>query len=135
MMNVFAQSTQQDDFKIVLGDLGQACILQPGETKSDRKGTLFFMAPEVIQGLESDFSADIWSLGVLLYAMICDEPPFSGANYDEIYANQRGKSVQFEHENWQVTSNEVQDLVKAMLQVDKDKRLTIKQVIQHPWLS
>ena len=43
-------------------------------------GTIGFMAPEVVLDLPSDSKADIWSLGVILFALISSRVPFSGSD-------------------------------------------------------
>ncbi len=69
------------------------------------------MAPEVLKGEKSDMSADIWSLGVLLYAMICDEPPYNGIDEDELIASHAQHPVRFDHENWSMTSQSLISLI------------------------
>ena len=54
----------------MLGDLGMATSLEPGEYIIKRAGTVCYMAPEVIKYQPASFSADIWSLGIILYCMI-----------------------------------------------------------------
>ena len=74
--------------------------MEPGETKKDKSGTIHFMAPEVINRQKNEFSADIWSLGVVLYALICGNPPFEGGCAKDIRKNMAEKKVSYEHPKW-----------------------------------
>lgn len=71
------------DGSIKLIDFGISIKLEPGKSLSNRMGTPFYMAPEVIVG-SYDQKCDIWSCGVILYIFLSGKPPFNADNIMEI---------------------------------------------------
>lgn len=64
-------------------DFGMAAKLRGSETITRLAGTIGFMAPEVMLDQPSDFKADVWSLGVILFALVSSGVPFAGRSRDE----------------------------------------------------
>ena len=83
-----------------------------------------YAAPEVLQGRSyRGKEQDVWALGILLYTLVYKENPFYSV--DEI----------LDHElrvPWVMSEGSI-DLIRAMLNRDVEKRLTIGQVREHPW--
>lgn len=77
-------------------------------------GTPYYVAPEVLKG-SYGFSCDIWSLGVILYIMLCGYPPFEGDNNKEIFKRVLQDELEFDPEDWSTTSKEAKDLICRML--------------------
>jgi calcium-dependent protein kinase len=102
-------------------------------------GTSYYIAPEVIKG-DYDQRCDIWSMGVILYILVTAVPPFDGENDKEIIEAVRKGHYTFDSilqinlapEMTNVSSS-LKDLIKKIL-VEDDKRLTIKQIFDHPWM-
>ncbi|XP_030114016.1 maternal embryonic leucine zipper kinase isoform X1 [Taeniopygia guttata] len=94
-------------------------------------GSPAYAAPELIQGKAYIGSeADIWSMGVLLYALLCGFLPFDDDNVMAVYRKiMRGK---YSTPNWLSPSSTL--LLDQMLQVDPKKRITIQHLLSHPWL-
>ena len=94
-------------------------------------GSPAYAAPELVTGrnyLGSE--ADIWSMGVLLYAILCGFLPFDDENISSLY-----KKIQlgvYEKPEW--LSKGSLEMLQAMLQTDPKKRITVKELLQHPWL-
>jgi len=94
-------------------------------------GSPAYAAPELVSGrnyLGSE--ADIWSMGVLLYALLCGFLPFDDENISSLY-----KKIQagvYEKPDW--LSKGSLELLQAMLQTDPKKRITVKQLLVHPWI-
>ena len=95
-------------------------------------GTPYYVAPEVLKG-NYDFSCDVWSLGVILYIMICGYPPFEGDNNKEIFKRVLQQQLEFDPEDWSDISNEAKHLLTLMLSKDPKSRITIVDCLNHPW--
>ena len=98
----------------------------------DSFGSLCYACPEIIQENAYDPElADVWSLGVVLYVMVCGYLPFSDEN-DEKNKNLiiNGK-IEFPKE----MSNKLKDLLKHMLDIDSVKSYNCLKIMKHPWFK
>uniref|UniRef100_A0A8D2J1V1 Maternal embryonic leucine zipper kinase n=1 Tax=Varanus komodoensis TaxID=61221 RepID=A0A8D2J1V1_VARKO len=95
-------------------------------------GSPAYAAPELIQGKAYIGSeADVWSMGVLLYALLCGFLPFDDDNVMALYKKiVRGK---YEIPKWLSPGSVL--LLHQMLQVDPKKRIMVKHLLNHPWLT
>ncbi|XP_019327972.1 PREDICTED: maternal embryonic leucine zipper kinase [Aptenodytes forsteri] len=94
-------------------------------------GSPAYAAPELIQGKAYIGSeADIWSMGVLLYALLCGFLPFDDDNVMAVY--RKIMSGKYSIPKWLSPSSTL--LLNQMLQVDPKKRITVKHLLSHPWL-
>ena len=94
-------------------------------------GTPGYIAPEVIMGQPYDFKSDIFSLGVLLYAMLTGTLPFVGANSDEIFKQTLQKTVTYPAN----ISRSAIDLMNGLMNKDPNQRPDIPHIFTHPWLN
>jgi serine/threonine protein kinase len=94
-------------------------------------GTPAYIAPEILKnkGYEG-FSVDIWSCGVVLYAMLSGTVPFKGNNLNELHdLIMKGK-----FNNINDISNDAKHLIKNLLEIEPKKRISIQNILNHPWL-
>lgn len=96
-------------------------------------GTPIYMAPEVISSQPYDFKADIWSVGVTFFEMLCGSFPFSGVNKSEIFSRIRTGKYQFDTKN--DVSPLCKDFISHCLQYDPTKRYSAAQLLDHPYLK
>jgi len=113
-------------------DFGVSKILKPNEIIKEQCGTPAYIAPEIIsdEGY-SGFTADYWSLGILLYAMLCAAVPYKAANLKELLEVIRTSEIQFPIK----ISDDAEHLIRSLLQIVPKDRLTIPQILAHPWMQ
>ncbi|XP_073485441.1 serine/threonine-protein kinase Chk2 [Aquarana catesbeiana] len=136
--NVLLSSTNEECC-IKITDFGQSKIL--GETLLMKTlcGTPTYLAPEVLNtaGTAGYSSAvDFWSLGVILFVCLSGYPPFS-ENHNKMPLKDQitGGHYTFISDAWKNVSQTALDLVKKLLVVDPEKRLTTREALEHPWLQ
>jgi serine kinase len=94
-------------------------------------GSYAYAPPEILRGIAYDGTlADIWSLGVVLYTMVCASLPFDDTNL-KVLLEQVSREVVFSRRRR--VSDEVKDLVKKILVADVGNRLSIENIRRHPW--
>ena len=90
------------------------------------------MAPEIVRRLEYEGKAvDMWSLGILLYALLCGCFPFRAKTYPDLYRRIARGTFTIPDE----LSVPVKDLIKSLLMIDVNDRLTAHNAIKQSWLS
>ncbi len=79
---MMADETEDSDVKLV--DFGLSKIIGPKEKCAEPYGTIGMAAPEVLKKLPYDKRADIWSLGSILYVLLCGKYPFEDEEQEEV---------------------------------------------------
>eukprot|EP00727_Mastigamoeba_balamuthi_P013524 m51a1_g8795 putative myosin light chain (428) ;mRNA; f:239348-242860 len=102
---------------------------------STQLGSPAYIAPEILFGNKYDCSCDIWSLGVILYALLSGTLPFVEQNEQALFTSILQAAFDFYDPAWNDISPEAKDLITNMLQKDPTKRPTAEQCLAHPWLS
>eukprot|EP00300_Choanocystis_sp_HF-7_P021147 c20742_g1_i10.p1 GENE.c20742_g1_i10~~c20742_g1_i10.p1 ORF type:complete len:147 (+),score=49.73 c20742_g1_i10:181-621(+) len=120
-----------DDAALKLTDFGFAEIFQSNGKLSDTCGTPEYVAPEVILEQEYDSSVDIWSVGVVIYILLCGLPPFHGKTEMELLNNITTAKVKFLRPYWDVVSDQAKDLITHLLEKDPQKRFTAQEALEH----
>eukprot|EP00092_Neocalanus_flemingeri_P035212 GFUD01038316.1.p1 GENE.GFUD01038316.1~~GFUD01038316.1.p1 ORF type:complete len:495 (-),score=100.33 GFUD01038316.1:202-1686(-) len=121
-------------------------------------GSAEFMAPEIVEAfiddneedLRYDKRCDLWSLGVMMYILLCGYPPFSGScGYNcgwaqggacetcqnNLFHNIQQGHYEFHEEEWTGISGEAKNLIGNLLIKNSRKRISAKDVLNHVWLS
>jgi len=98
-------------------------------------GSPDFVAPEVLSAVY-DERADLWSLGVMLYAMFCGQWPFEISSPDHLKPQRHKEIVASikDSDSWTLVSEEGHSLVQGLLTVDPEERLALQDLKEHPWL-
>jgi len=114
-------------------DFGLATIFQEGSMMKSRVGSPYYMSPEVLKKSYTQ-ATDMWSLGVVMYAMLCGYPPFCGNTDAELFAEIQKRHLEFEPEDWDSVSTDGKDLVKNLINRDVGKRFSAAQTMEHTWI-
>lgn len=101
--------------------------------------TPYYVAPEVLGPEKYDKSCDIWSLGVIMYILICGYPPFYSHHGQPISPGMkrriRGGQYEFPKPEWDNVSADCKNLIKECLKTNPDERPNIDQVIENKWIA
>ena len=130
-------TTQDENAMIKVSDFGFAKFLIPKvqEQLFTACGTPSYVAPEIINSQGYDIKVDCWSLGVILYVMLCGFPPFYADDNDTLFRLIKESDFEFPSPYWDNVSDSAKDLIKNLLVVDSHKRLTTEEILKHPWLT
>uniref|UniRef100_A0A146ZJ58 SNF-related serine/threonine-protein kinase n=1 Tax=Fundulus heteroclitus TaxID=8078 RepID=A0A146ZJ58_FUNHE len=117
---------------VKLTDFGFSNKFQPGKKLTTSCGSLAYSAPEILLGDEYDAPAvDIWSLGVILFMLVCGQPPFQEANDSETLT----MIMDCKYTVPTHVSSACKDLIDRMLQRDPKRRASLEEIESHTWLQ
>ncbi|CAI9787491.1 unnamed protein product [Fraxinus pennsylvanica] len=115
---------------VKIADFGLGNITLDGHFLKTFCGTPNYAAPELMcKKLYAGPEVDVWSCGIILYALLCGRLPFEDANMSCLFAKvQKGVYPVSPH-----LSKSAHDLISRILVVDPMKRISIPEIRQHPW--
>ncbi|XP_060016423.1 serine/threonine-protein kinase SIK3 isoform X5 [Lagenorhynchus albirostris] len=120
------------NLNIKIADFGFSNLFTPGQLLKTWCGSPPYAAPELFEGKEYDGpKVDIWSLGVVLYVLVCGALPFDGSTLQNLRA--RVLSGKFRIPFFM--STECEHLIRHMLVLDPNKRLSMEQICKHKWMK
>ena len=119
------------NYEVKLIDFGCSKFLhKKGKNKlSGIVGTSIYCSPEVIDDLY-DEKSDEWSCGILMYILLCGEPPFQGETEEEIFANIKKGHLDFFNEKFKNVSESCINLIKKLLNPNKNSRITASKALK-----
>ena len=127
-------STISEDSQVKLIDFGLSKVFDgDNNTMKGTVGTTFYMAPEVING-KYDEKCDIWSLGVILYIMLCGKPPFYSSDEEELKEKICSMQYDLNYKEFLNVSQDALDLIKSIF-VPMEQRPSAYDLLNTKWIK
>nr|XP_024216980.1 serine/threonine-protein kinase BRSK2 [Halyomorpha halys] len=117
---------------IKIADFGMASLQPGGSMLETSCGSPHYACPEVIRGEKYDGRrADVWSCGVILYALLVGALPFDDDNLRQLLEKVKRGVFHIPH----FVPPDCQNLLRGMIEVNPEKRLTLSDINRHPWVT
>ncbi|KAM4079892.1 hypothetical protein ACJW30_09G149100 [Castanea mollissima] len=129
---LFTSKDENSPLKAI--DFGLSDYVKPDERLNDIVGSAYYVAPEVLHR-SYQTEADMWSIGVIAYILLCGSRPFWARTESGIFRAVLKADPSFDEAPWPSLSPDAIDFVKRLLNKDYRKRLTAAQALSHPWLA
>lgn len=130
----FLFTSKDEDSELKAIDFGLSEFVKPDEKLNDIVGSAYYVAPEVLHRCYST-EADVWSIGVIAYILLCGSRPFWARTESGIFRTVLKADPSFDEQPWPSMSAEAKDFVKRLLIKDPRKRMSASQALCHPWLK
>ncbi len=132
--NILIENTKySNNIYVKVIDFGTAKFCTKDKEK-EITGTPFYIAPEVLNGNYSE-KCDSWSIGVILYAVLSGKLPFGGSNKFEVFSNIKNGYYDLKIYPFTIVSAEIKDLIKKLLIINPESRLSVKDALEHPFFK
>ncbi|GMR53700.1 hypothetical protein PMAYCL1PPCAC_23895, partial [Pristionchus mayeri] len=116
-----------------LCDFGYARFIGEQQFRKTIVGTPAYLPPEVLQKKGYNKSLDMWSAGVIIYVTLSGTFPFT--DEEEVATQIENAAFMFPRDIWSKISPEAIDLIRKLLRVEIEERLTIEESMSHSWLN
>ena len=119
-----------------LGDFGVGIQMSDEEYRTSKKGSPYWMSPQVVLKKKYDMKTDIWSLGITCLELVEGQPPYSNLSPQEVLEKIAEKPPKAEDiiNEMEHTSNFI-NFVNLCLEIDPKKRPSADVLIKHPFIK
>uniref|UniRef100_A0A1A8GKS8 non-specific serine/threonine protein kinase n=1 Tax=Nothobranchius korthausae TaxID=1143690 RepID=A0A1A8GKS8_9TELE len=132
-------STKRPSAMLKLTDFGFAKETTSHNSLDTPCYTPYYVAPEVLGPEKYDKSCDMWSLGVIMYILLCGYPPFYSNHGLAISPGMKKRirmgQYEFPNPEWSDVSEEAKQLIRTLLKTEPTQRMTIAEFMNHPWIN
>jgi protein serine kinase H len=128
------------DSKIIITDFGLSCTRTKtgsgnGELMRTTCGTPEYIAPEILMRKPYTNAVDMWAIGVITYILLSGTMPFDDENKTRLYRSIIRAQYSLRGPCWEDVSSDAKDLIRKLLVVAPDCRMTAVQCVQHTWIT
>jgi len=127
--------SHEDNTNVKICDFGYAKRVHVPKSLTTLCGSLHYVAPELLKNHPYDESADIWSVGVIIYFLLAGYLPFHNKDQNELFKVIRLGKYTFDSKYWSGVSTEATSLIVHLLEVDPTTRYTATQALQLDWFK
>ena len=133
--NILIVNKDKDGFPTIkICDFGTSKIFEKGAVQRKLVGSSYYIAPEVLKKHYNE-KCDIWSCGVILYILLSARPPFGGQDDNDIMERVATGVYDLESPPFDKVSASALDLIRKLLTMDVNERITAEQALNHPWFK
>merc|ERR1719469_850989 len=132
--NLLFCSKDLSNATIKISDFGLARYISSADLATTTCGTPGYVAPEILKKTVYDHRCDYWSMAVVMFIMLSGTPPFFDDNQFELFEIIKTGKYSFDAPAWADVSEEAKNLIKGLLVVNPDHRMTKEQIKYDPWI-
>ena len=121
-----------EDLKIA--DFGLSKMVLPKEKMDAACGTLSYVAPEVLTMQGYGKEADLWSVGVIMFLLLCGKLPFDGDDHNEIIRSTIQAELKVNSTVWNKLADDAKNLMMGLLNKNPKERTSARDALKHPFI-
>ena len=134
--NIFIVNRYKNNYypNIKIADFGMGTMIEKNKFQNKLVGSIHYVAPEVIEKRYNE-KCDIWSCGVIMYALLSRNPPFGGDTEEEIIYKIKKGNYDLKSHPFDKISESGKDLIRKLLTKDIKQRISAQDALNHPWFK